>query len=191
MNQTENQEIAPWYKHRWPWLLMLGPAIVVVAAFYTFYLAQTHADDMVSDDYYKEGKYINMQIDRDIEADKRNIHAQILFNDNLSAAKVFLTGDFDQNHPLKLSLIHPAKKAFDQTVTLEANNTTQSGNKVEYTAVFKTLPPAVHWYVRIEDGNGKWRVENKWLPSQGAALTLDAKQLANIQASETSTSQTH
>ena len=25
----------PWYRQRWPWLLMAGPAIVVVASMYT------------------------------------------------------------------------------------------------------------------------------------------------------------
>jgi hypothetical protein len=29
----------PWYRHRWPWLLMLGPAIVVIAGVATLALA--------------------------------------------------------------------------------------------------------------------------------------------------------
>ena len=29
----------PWYKERWPWLLMAGPAIVIVAGFITAWLA--------------------------------------------------------------------------------------------------------------------------------------------------------
>ena len=28
-----------WYRHPWPWLLMAGPAIVVVAGLYTLFLA--------------------------------------------------------------------------------------------------------------------------------------------------------
>ncbi|XXQ68888.1 FixH family protein [Neisseriaceae bacterium B1] len=170
-----NEPIAPWYKHRWPWILMLGPIIVVFAAFYTYYIAAQTADDMVSDDYYKEGKHINLQLERDVEAVKRHINAQVLFNDDGTAAKVFIGGDFDKAKPVQLSLIHPAKKANDQTVMLKAANTPLSGDKVEYSAVFKTLPPAVHWYVRVEDTEGKWRVEEKWLPKQGASVDLKPK----------------
>ena len=49
------QQSKVWYKEPWPWLLMAGPAIVVVAGFITFYLAQVNAADLVSDDYYKDG----------------------------------------------------------------------------------------------------------------------------------------
>lgn len=160
---------------------MAGPIIVVFAAFYTFYLAQKNADDMVSDDYYKEGKHINLQLERDVEAVKRHIEAQVLFNDENNAAKVFVSGDFEPNQPLQLSLIHPAKKASDQTVVLKAMPNPASGNKTEYMAVFKTLPAAVHWYVRVEDAAGKWRVEDKWLPGQSAAITLKPKDNVLVQ----------
>ncbi|MBH5906010.1 hypothetical protein I7S30_06275, partial [Neisseria meningitidis] len=44
--------------------------------------------------------------------------------------------------------------------------------RAEYEAVFKTLPPTNHWYVRVEDAAGVWRVENKWITSQGNAVDL-------------------
>ena len=108
--QSNSTKPAPWYKHRWPWILMSGPAAVVVAGFYTFYLAKTHADEMVTDDYYKEGKYINLQIERDEAAAHRHIQAQVLLNNDGTAAKIFISGDFDKNTPMQLLLLHPAKK---------------------------------------------------------------------------------
>lgn len=183
MNHPQQPEhIAPWYRHRWPWILMSGPIIVVLAAFYTFYIAKTNADDMVSDDYYKEGKHINLQLERDVNALKRNIHAQVIFNDEGNAAKVFLGGDFDPSKPVQLSLIHPAKKINDQTVTLKTTEAPTSGDKTEYRAVFKNLPAAAHWYVRIEDQDNQWRVENKWLPKQSAAVSLQPKQNALVKS---------
>lgn len=38
----------PWYKEPWPWILMSGPAIVVVACIYTIYLAFSHFDQPLS-----------------------------------------------------------------------------------------------------------------------------------------------
>lgn len=47
MSQDSNEQKTsePWYKHRWPWLLMAGPAIVVVACAFTIYLAFTQNRD--------------------------------------------------------------------------------------------------------------------------------------------------
>lgn len=39
----------PWYRHRWPWLLMAGPAVVVVAGVFTAWLAISRADALVAD----------------------------------------------------------------------------------------------------------------------------------------------
>jgi hypothetical protein len=61
---------APWYRHRWPWLLMSGPAVVVVAGIFTAWLAISRADALVADDYYKQGKAINKDLRRDHEAQR-------------------------------------------------------------------------------------------------------------------------
>ena len=60
-----DKEVAPWYRHRWPWLLMLGPFAVVVAGFVTMWISFTGADALVVDDYYKQGKAINQDLRRD------------------------------------------------------------------------------------------------------------------------------
>ena len=54
----------PWYRERWPWLLIAGPAIVVVAGLATAWLAVTTDDGVVADDYYKRGLVINRELER-------------------------------------------------------------------------------------------------------------------------------
>lgn len=174
--QQQALDNRPWYRQPIFWMLMSGPIIVVIAAFFTFGLAKTNADDMVSDDYYKDGKHINLQLDRDVEAVRRNLHAQVLFNAERTAAKIFISGDFDPKQPVKLSLLHPARKADDQTVDAQLVNPAASGDRYEYAVQLNALPAAVHWYVRLEDAAGKWRIETKWLPSQGNAAVMDPKQ---------------
>jgi len=49
-------QIKPWYKHIWPWVLMAGPIFVVIASVSMFFVAKEHTTDLVSDDYYKDGK---------------------------------------------------------------------------------------------------------------------------------------
>ena len=40
----------PWYKEPWPWLLMSGPAAVVLAGALTAWLAFAGADGLVAED---------------------------------------------------------------------------------------------------------------------------------------------
>jgi hypothetical protein len=41
------------------WLVIAGPAIVVVASFITLYLALTRPDPVLDEDYYRKGMQIN------------------------------------------------------------------------------------------------------------------------------------
>lgn len=49
------EDKGPWYKEPWPWLLMAGPAIVVVACIYTIYLAVANFDEPLSGGAVKRG----------------------------------------------------------------------------------------------------------------------------------------
>lgn len=174
----QNNDNAPWYRQPIFWMLMSGPIIVIIAAFFTFGLAKTNADDLVTDDYYKDGKHINMEIKRDEFARHNNIAAQVMFNPEGTMAKVLVSGQFNPKDELTLLLMHPAKKSLDQVVKLmpSANG--------EYNGKLNPLPKTVHWYVRLEDGQGLWRVESKWLPSQGMMTQLTPKEFMGSSASQ-------
>ncbi len=151
---------------------MAGPMIVVIASTASFFIAKENAADLVSDDYYKDGKHIDIQLHRDEEAVKRNIRATVMLSPDMDTAKVIVSGDFDVKQPLRLQLMHPAKKSDDQTVQLAYVPSETGSAQAEYNAAFKPLPKTNHWYVRVEDAAGKWRVENKWIVSQGNAVSL-------------------
>lgn len=50
---------APWWRHGYVWLVIAGPACVVVAGFYTLWLAVSIPDPVVAEDYYRRGVEIN------------------------------------------------------------------------------------------------------------------------------------
>jgi hypothetical protein len=50
---------APWWKHGHVWLLIAGPATVVVAGVITTVLAVRGADPVVAQDYYRRGIEMN------------------------------------------------------------------------------------------------------------------------------------
>ncbi|SDL92281.1 hypothetical protein SAMN05428957_101119 [Oryzisolibacter propanilivorax] len=49
----------PWWKYGHVWLIIAGPAIVVVAGFITLWIAVSGADPVVAEDYYQQGLDIN------------------------------------------------------------------------------------------------------------------------------------
>lgn len=59
MKNNSLESPAPWWKYGHVWLLVSGPAIVVVAGFITLYLAISRPDPLVTKDYYREGLDIN------------------------------------------------------------------------------------------------------------------------------------
>lgn len=58
MRSALREDTQPWYKEPWPWLLMAGPAIVIVACIYTIYLAFNHFDEPLVGGAYKRGLQI-------------------------------------------------------------------------------------------------------------------------------------
>ncbi|AGU49827.1 FixH domain-containing protein [Variovorax paradoxus B4] len=62
MNATTNELPAqedPWWRHPLLWMVIAGPALVVVASFVTFWYAWSSPDPLVSEDYYRRGVEIN------------------------------------------------------------------------------------------------------------------------------------
>jgi len=49
----------PWWKFGHVWLVIAGPAIVIVAGFVTLWLAISRPDPVVAEDYYRQGIEIN------------------------------------------------------------------------------------------------------------------------------------
>jgi len=67
MNENALNTHVPWWKFGHVWLVIAGPAIVVVASFITLYLAITRPDPVVSEDYYLKGIEINKTLGATIQ----------------------------------------------------------------------------------------------------------------------------
>lgn len=55
IQQQQNTKLAPgegvpWYKQFWPWFIIALPASVVVASFFTLWLAISNPDPLIVDD---------------------------------------------------------------------------------------------------------------------------------------------
>ena len=65
MTQPRTPESAdkPWWTHGHVWMVIAGPAIVVVASVATLVLALRTPDPLVAEDYYRQGIEINKTLE--------------------------------------------------------------------------------------------------------------------------------
>lgn len=158
----------PWYRHRWPWLLMLGPATVIVAGAFTIWLAFSHQDALVVDDYYKQGKAINQDLRRDALAARNNMQLEL----NYDAAQGKLNGRLvstvdmaSQN--IRLLLIHPTLPQSDM-------NFVASTDRVGHFQITLPLLQIGHWQVQVEDQERNWRLSGNWAWPQQKQIQIKA-----------------
>ncbi|WP_332827438.1 FixH family protein [Ramlibacter sp.] len=57
--QQQIPTTSPWWRFPFVWLVIAGPAAVVVAGFVTAFIAVSGADPVVATDYYRRGMEIN------------------------------------------------------------------------------------------------------------------------------------
>lgn len=64
----------PWWRFGHVWLLIAGPALVIVAGILTAWIAISNPDPVLSEDYYRQGLEINKTLSQ--EADRSLLPAQ-------------------------------------------------------------------------------------------------------------------
>lgn len=165
---TLNNDNRPWYKERWPWFLMAGPGVVIVAGFVTLWLAVVSNDGLVSDDYYKQGLAVNQSLQRDHQAGNLGLQGDVMRSG--SNLRLLLRADSDAGLPseIVLKLAHPTRAGQDQLIKMSMEGPGfYSG----------TLAADVsgRWLVSIEDPAAKWRLQGEWQADSLEPLRLMAR----------------
>lgn len=158
----------PWYKERWPWLLMAGPAIVIVAGVITAWLAISSNDGLVTDDYYKQGLAVNQRLHRDQLAGQLGLHADVMRSG--MNIRLLLGAEDGAALPEKitLKLAHPTQAGHDQSIELVSEGQGFFTGKLN-------ADISGRWLVSIEDPAGQWRLQGDWKADSEEPLRLLAR----------------
>lgn len=149
-----------WYKEPWPWILMSGPAIVIVAAIYTAWLAATSADGLVTDDYYKKGLQAGEILTQSRKAQEMGLQAYLRLSRESIHIRLEAKPGVSLPPVLNVMLSHPTRAGLDQAMHLPKKGDDYSAEML--------LPSAGHWLILIEDEARSWRVMGSMmLPSAG------------------------
>ena len=160
--------VRPWYRHRWPWFIMLGPAAVMLATAVTVGLALRQPDAMVVDDYYKQGKAIN----QDLRRDRVATGLRLAFTGRYDAQAGRLEGRLTSfgrplPAPVRIHLAHPTLPAKDLVLAA------RPGPDGAFALPLRRLE-MTHWQVVVEEEGREWRLARRWHPAAAAGLEIVA-----------------
>ena len=169
INSAE-QAATPWYRHRWPWLIMLGPFLVVLAGGYTIWLAYVQQDALVVGDYYRQGKAINQDLRRDQAASRLGLSLALRYDAAASRLVGAMAGAQGvPQGPMMLRLVHSTRPEKDILLPVVADVQGRFG-------VSLPMLEMARWQVVLEDQGRSWRISGVWPWPQQAAVTLSAGQ---------------
>ncbi|WP_144822058.1 FixH family protein [Marinobacter piscensis] len=165
---SQDIAIAPWYRQPWFWFLTIAPLSAITFSMFMLVVAANMKDTMVTDDYSKEGRGINLEIARDQAAADMNLNADITF-ENRSILMNISTGQDPATFPyLVLNLFHPTLAQKDRTIQLRSD-----GNG-HYTGTMHEDIDG-RWYYELRGPDNSWRLKGEaWLPIEDN-LHLSAK----------------
>ncbi|AQS36110.1 hypothetical protein Sps_00921 [Shewanella psychrophila] len=141
-----------WYKQFWPWFLIILPLCAVVASINLLYLAIDNKDSLVSEDYYKDGKRINMDLKKIKYAKQLGLQFEMLVDHN--TLTISQHGGEPYLAALNVEFFHPTIKARDFTQVVTAD-----GNQVYRIAL--DGPITGSWEVRLDGYDRKWRIQKR------------------------------
>ncbi|TQV84748.1 FixH family protein [Exilibacterium tricleocarpae] len=150
----------PWYKEFWAWFILTPLIVVIISCSIMVSLAFRHKDDVVMDNYYKEGRMINQRFEQDQRAAELGLEGTLRFDFSLGEVHLALQAHDDGVLPedLLLLLDHPAIAGRDKTLRL------QSLAPGRYRAEL-TRSLAHRWYVyvmpvaeRAQRSQAQWRL---------------------------------
>lgn len=155
----------PWYREPWPWLLMAGPFLVIVAGVVTAWLAISTSDGLVTENYYQEGLRAGETVARSQRAAELGIMAKMhLTGQTVTVMLAANVPAFALPEHIDLVLSHPTRAGLDRKARLTRIGEAFHG-EIE-------LPVSGHWLVLIEDENKRWRLMGSVLLPAAGEVTI-------------------
>lgn len=169
----------PWYRQRWPWLLMVPPLAAVIGGIVTVVLAVRSDDGVVAADYYKRGLAINAELSRSQRASELGLIGEVQAEGEATGDAVIVRVSGERPLPpeaaLQIRLVHPGRGGADRVAILSRVSADVDGRRAEYRghwgeAVALAVPIA--WRVVLE--GREWRLDGGIAPGEVRSFRLAA-----------------
>jgi len=148
-----------WYREPWVWLVVALPSAAVAGGLVTLALAIHGSDDVVRDDFRKEGLAIYADPARDAAAVEVGARSTLTFDAGAGELRARLSLERGAApKQLLVVLSHATRAEYDRLVTLSGHGGSYSGQ----------LAPlqAGHWYLEVTPENRQWRLRGSFEAGQ-------------------------
>lgn len=163
----------PWYREPLVWLIIAFPLAAVIGGIATYIIADRTQDGLVVDDYYKQGKEINLALARDTAAARLELRGALVLDAAKQAVILRLQAKAPEMLPPVISLrwLHATRAGLDRSQTLQRQ---KDGH---YSAEFPELGTG-HWYIQLEAQD--WRLQGSLRVPDETTVELGAPDLRPI-----------
>jgi hypothetical protein len=169
----------PWYRQRWPWLLMVPPLAAVIGGIVTIVLAVRSNDGVVAADYYKRGLAINAELSRSERAAELGLVAEVRAAGEAAGDTVHVRLSGVKFLPaeaaLRIRLVHPGRSGADRVAILSRVAADADGTAAEYRGAWDEaveLHVPVAWRVVLE--GREWRLDGGIAAGEAGRFRLAA-----------------
>ena len=151
MNKFNNA----WYRSGWFWAVCLIPFAAVVFGILMFVMAVLYKDDVVVDDYYKEGMAINKVITLLENATQQDIN--LIFFKSMNRRYLYIKNT--ESESITLTMFHVVDRSLDQTFLLQ----NEGGGYFRLNSNLIRLLTSNRgaWNFSVTSNIEKWRVNKK------------------------------
>ncbi|MFC6634989.1 FixH family protein [Microbulbifer taiwanensis] len=183
----------PWYREFWVWMVLSPLILTVVVSSVMVSIAVRHADDTVSDTYYKDSRMYHFTADQDKRAAALGLAAMVQFGEDSSpehsndsperpkktperkksTVTLELNGELEYPQRLLLTLSHPVEADMDRHILLEQVSVGRYTGSVPGDLQYR-------WYLRLmpelnpqQHQKAEWRLKGEINFDLGRAAPLN------------------
>lgn len=124
MSELVAENAKPWYREFWFWFVFSPLIYIIIMCSITVTIALKGADDVIIDNYYKEGRMINQALEQDQRARDLGLLADLRFDRTSGDVMISLTRAVGDTASLPDTILlmmgHPVKEEKDQIIHLKA-----------------------------------------------------------------------
>lgn len=158
---TEDTDKLPWYRHFWPWFVILLLGSAVTASLYTLFLASQGNDSLVLDNDAGTEIVTERNIAAQAAAMDMGLTAEMVLDTDTGMLRIALTsGSLEVNPPtLDLWVSHPTFAERDEKTTVTTSMPDENG-RLTWSGVLLEVPVGKR-YIVLSDGDN-WRLNGVW-----------------------------
>lgn len=169
----DTEDNTPWYRQPWAWFLLTPLIVIVLVMAVLISIAVRWSDDVVVDNYSREGRMYNERLEQDQRARDLNLQAQLEVDPEAGEVWLTLTGERSPDN-LMLLIQHPTEADLDQAIRLSRVGAGRYRGDLDY-------PLAHHRYLQLFAGDSaaqrtaaEWRLKGELDFSLAQSVLLSA-----------------